>query len=118
MLEVKRLGGLNLEGVYDQALFLAPKVYTLNIKNGKIINIKGLTKEATNLNNISIDTLEMLLNKVQNLAFNLKKWFKNIDRAYIHNLDQIYTLKVTGNKRELVYNTAGVLIETRPILIP
>jgi hypothetical protein len=35
---------LKLEGVYDKAFFLAPKVYALKNKDEEIIKIKGLTK--------------------------------------------------------------------------
>jgi hypothetical protein len=39
------LGKLKLEGVYDQALFLAPKVYALKNKDEEIIKIKGLLRK-------------------------------------------------------------------------
>lgn len=35
------LGKLKLEGIYDQALFLAPKVYALKNNDEEIIKIKG-----------------------------------------------------------------------------
>jgi len=42
------LGKMKLEGIYDKAIFLAPKLYALeNTKNGEsIIKIKGLNKES------------------------------------------------------------------------
>ncbi len=36
-----RLGALKLEGIYDKAIFLAPKVYALKNNNEEIIKIKG-----------------------------------------------------------------------------
>jgi hypothetical protein len=91
MVDPKRLGALKLEGVYDQALFLAPKVYALknNGAGAEIIKIKGLTKEAIRNNNITLDTLSILLNKNHKLAFNQIKWFKNLIQANIQVLDQI-----------------------------
>jgi hypothetical protein len=64
--------------------------------------------------------LLLLLYKNYKLAFNqtrLWRGFKNIDRANIHNLDQIYILKITENKRELIYNDKDILVETKPIKI-
>jgi DNA polymerase elongation subunit (family B) len=39
------LGKLKLEGVYDKAFFLAPKVYALKNKDEEIIKIKGLLRK-------------------------------------------------------------------------
>jgi len=71
MVDNKRLGALKLEGIYDEAIFLAPKVYALKNNNleEEIIKIKGLTKEAIKNNNITIDSLEILLNKDYKLSF-------------------------------------------------
>jgi len=114
-----KLGFLKLEGIWDKALFLAPKVYALKNNNEEIIKIKGLTKEAIKNNNISIDALELLLSKDHELAFNQKKWFKNITAANIQILNQTYTLKATDNKRELIYCDRDILVATKPlILIP
>ena len=107
------LGKLKLEGKYDEGVFLAPKVYALKNKEEELIKIKGLTKEAIKNNNITLDSLSTLLNKDHKLAFNQIKWFKNINTANINILEQIYTLKVTGNKRELIYEN-NMLINTVP----
>jgi len=64
------LGKLKLEGVYDRAVFLAPKVYALKIDEEEVIKIKGLTKDAIKNNNITIDSLEFLLNKDYKLSLN------------------------------------------------
>lgn len=71
------LGKLKLEGIYDKAVFLAPKVYALQNSSQLIIKIKGLTKEAINNNKITLDSLELLFNKDYKFAFNQNKWFKN-----------------------------------------
>jgi hypothetical protein len=112
-----KLGALKLEGIYDKAIFLAPKVYALKNNNEEIIKIKGLSKEAIKNNNITIDILSILLNKDHKLGFNQNKWFKNINQANIQVLEQIYTLQATNSKRELVYDKEDRLIQTKPILI-
>jgi hypothetical protein len=109
-----RLGTLKLEGVYDEAIFLAPKVYALKNQNGEIIKIKGLTKASIISNNITLETLEALLVKDSNIQIAQNKWFKHLDLGNINILEQIYTLKATHNKRKLVYNGDNKLIGSTP----
>jgi hypothetical protein len=97
------LGKMKLEGIYNKAIFLAPKVYALENEKDKIIKIKGLTKESIIKNNITLDSLEILLNKDYNLIINQNKWFRSLSEGNIQILEQTYNLKVTGNKRELVF---------------
>jgi hypothetical protein len=111
------LGKLKLEGVYDQGLFLAPKVYALKNESEEIIKIKGLSKQSIKDNNITLDSLEALLNKDYKLALKQNKWFRSIPKANISILEQTYELKVTGNKRELIYDNEGVLVNTKPLVI-
>jgi hypothetical protein len=89
MIDLKRLGALKLEGIYDKALFLAPKVYALenSITGEKVIKIKGLSKDLIIKNNITLDLLEILLNKDYKLVFNQDKWFKSISQANIQILE-------------------------------
>jgi DNA polymerase elongation subunit (family B) len=79
------LGKLKLEGIYDKTLFLAPKVYALenSLIGESVTKIKGLTKESIINNNITLDSLELLLNKDYKLVFNQNKWFKHISVANI-----------------------------------
>jgi DNA polymerase elongation subunit (family B) len=111
-----KLGALKLEGIYDQSLFLAPKVYALKNKDEEIIKIKGLTKDAIKQNNITFEILATLLSEDYKLTFNQNKWFKSFEKANIQILEQIYTLKVTSLKRNLIYED-GKLVNTRPIII-
>jgi DNA polymerase elongation subunit (family B) len=104
LVDPKKLGALKLEGFYDDATFLAPKVYALKNQDGLIVKIKGLSKESIVKNSIDIELLDKLLFKDSNLKFTQNKWFKHLDKASINILDQVYTLKATGNKRNLVYN--------------
>jgi len=44
------------------------------------------------------------------------KWFRSLSKAEIQLLEQVYTLKVTDNKRRLIYKK-GKLIGTVPYII-
>ena len=109
------LGKMKLEGIFDKAIFLAPKVYTLQNDLETIIKIKGLSKEAIKENKITLDFLDLLLNKEYKLSFKQTKWFKSLFNANIKMLEQIYTLQVTSSKRDLVYNNEGKFIATKPL---
>jgi len=108
------LGKLKLEGIYPDAVFLAPKVYALKNKEGEIVKIKGLSKESIITNNINIETLKYLLDEDTKSEFLQNKWNRNIDKGNITLLEQLYTLKITTNKRNLVYNENNKLIGTYP----
>lgn len=108
------LGLLKLEYICKDAIFLAPKVYGLLTDNGLIVKIKGLSNEA--LTKISMEDLKDLLVKDSNLESKQEKWYKDISNGNISVKDQIYTLKVTGNKRELIYKN-DILINTKPLMI-
>jgi hypothetical protein len=45
--------------------------------------------------------------------FIVSKWFRKLSEAKINILEQVYTLKVTDNKRELIYDNNNKLIGTR-----
>ena len=57
----------------------------------------------------TLDSLELLLDKDHKLAFNQKKWFKNISEINIQILDQTYTLKAKDNKKELIYRVSKAI---------
>jgi hypothetical protein len=108
------LGLLKLEGIYDSAVFLAPKVYALKNSEEEIIKIKGLSKESIISNNITLGTLEKLLVEDSFEEISQNKWFRHLDKGNIEVINQVYTLKANGNKRKLVYNEDGILIGTYP----
>jgi len=109
-----KLGLMKLECICNDAVFLAPKVYSLITDSGVVKKIKGLSSEA--LSEITFDDLLELLNKDSKIEANQEKWYKDISSGKISIKNQIYTLKVTGNKRQLIY-TNNKLVNTRPILI-
>ena len=74
------LGKLKLEGIFDEAIFLAPKVYALKNLDSEIIKIKGLSKKSINSNGITLDSLYQLLLKGSSSKFNQEKWYKHLDK--------------------------------------
>jgi len=110
------LGALKLEGIYDEAIFLAPKIYALKNQEEKIIKIKGLSRQAIHENNINFNSLNSLLLQDHNITPALGgqiKWRKDLSSRTIKLLEQIYTLRVTDNKRDLIYNSNNILINSR-----
>nr|YP_010146944.1 hypothetical protein K4014_mgp23 [Cyclocybe aegerita]QQP21453.1 hypothetical protein [Cyclocybe aegerita] len=109
------LGKMKLEGICVDAVFLAPKVYGYKDINGKTtIKVKGLSKEG--IDKLSLDDLKQLLVKDSKIESDQKKWYRSITDGNISVLNQIYTLKVTGNKRRLIYKN-DILINTKPFII-
>jgi hypothetical protein len=117
------LGKMKLENICSKAIFIAPKVYGIvNEKGEEIIKIKGLTEDSRV--NITVDNLEELLVKDNSLEVNQDKWYRNIAEGNISVKEQIYTLKVTGNKRKLIYdktlqgdNLVDIFVDTEPYII-
>ena len=106
------LGFMKLEGVYDRGVFLAPKVYGLINDHEEVVKVKGLKKEL-----IQFNKLESLLTKDNKLEIKQDKWYKSISKGSINIKNEIYTLKLTDNKRELIYNDKNKLINTKLIKI-
>ena len=113
LVDSKALGKMKLENVLTKATFLAPKVYYLETEDGKIIyKIKGLKHEIE----LSRTEFEQLLYKDRILQKTQTKWFRNLSDGHIKILEQVYSLKVTENKRKLIYKN-GKLIGTKPYKI-
>jgi hypothetical protein len=103
------LGQMKLEHTITKAVFLAPKMYGLITTEGQeIIKAKGLT-----IKNIKVSDLEKLLIKDSSKVFKQEKGFKQLFNSNISILDTIYTLKVTSNKRQLIYKN-GIFDSTKP----
>lgn len=104
------LGKLKLEYECEKAIFLSPKVYILKLENGEIIyKVKGLKHEIE----LSITDFEQLLCKDSFIEKTQIKWKRNLSDAHIKLLEEVYTLKVTDNKRELIYDENNKLISTK-----
>ena len=63
-----------------------------------------------------MNLFEKLLYKDSSLELNHEKWYKSLENSNITVKDQIYSLKVTANKRKLIYDK-NKLINTKPYII-
>jgi len=109
----KTLGLMKLENTINKAIFLSPKVYCLLTEDNNLIyKVKGLSHDVE-LTMKDFDNLlyeHSLLEKLQT------KWRRNLSLGQVSILDQLYTLKVTNNKRKLIYDN-NKLIGTSPFII-
>jgi len=102
---------MRLEGKYNEAIYIAPKVYGLKNENEEIVRIKGLKEP------VSYEKLKTLLKKDSSLSIEQNKWYKNIIEGTIETNDQLYTLTITDKKRQVVYDENDIFIETLPYYI-
>lgn len=110
LIDNKNLGKLKLEHICDKAIFLTPKVYCLVTEDRKrIYKVKGLKHEIE----LTFQDFEKLLFKDALIEKSQTKWFRKLSEGKIDILNEVYTLKVNDNKRELVYNKNNKLIGTK-----
>jgi len=113
------LGQFKLEGTYKDIVFLAPKMYAAITTEGlEVIKVKGVTAKAIKSNNLNFDTLKQLLFKDKEIMLNQVKSFRSVSDSNIKIVDQTYTMVATENKRELVYDSNGILVHTKPLKLP
>jgi len=105
------LGKMKLECILIDAIFLSPKMYYLETIEGKVIyKVKGLKHEVE----LTKDDFINLLFEKSFLEKTQTKWIKNLTEGNIEVRNDLYTLKITNNKRELIYNKDNELINTIP----
>lgn len=111
----KGIGQMKLENIYEKGIFLAPKFYAAKIKsetkNSEKIVIKGLNTS------ISFKELLKLFKRNKKLKIYQDKWYKNLSKGYIQIKKELYTLKVTDNKRNLIFDKNNKFINTSPFII-
>jgi DNA polymerase type B, organellar and viral len=113
LIDAKVLGKLKLETTNKRAIFLTPKVYCLETVDGEFIHkVKGLSHDIK----LTFQDFEKLLFKDALIEKSQTKWFRNLSEGKINLLEEVYTLKVNDNKRELVYKN-NKLIATKPYKI-
>ena len=106
------LGNMKLEYKFNDAIFLAPKVYAgLTSDNKKICKVKGYT----NSSDLSLDDFNNLLQKDAILTLEHTKWFRDLVDSNILMKNTPYNLVQTDNKRELIYDSAGKAIDTKAL---
>jgi len=114
LVDNKTLGKMKLENIITKAIFLAPKMYYLETENNKTIyKVKGLSHDIE----LTRNDFENLLFKESTLEKIQTKWRKFLNKGHIEVIDQMYTLKVTENKRKLIYDENGKLVGTLPFKI-
>lgn len=102
------LGLMKYEGMFKEAVFIAPKVYGgIEENDNMLVKVKGL-KEV-----ITYWSLKTLLHE-PNLKVSQTKWYRNLSDASIYVMDQIYTLTATSNKRVIIRDSCGKYIDNIP----
>lgn len=103
---------MKLENRISKFVALAPKVYYMITENGsKIIKIKGVSKEHSE--KVSWEDFLYLLRKDSVMEFEQEKWINNLLGGSISIRNIVYTLKVTSNKRECIFED-NLFVATRP----
>lgn len=107
----EELGKIKLEHIFNDAVFLAPKVYGGVTNTYEYVKVKGLK------NPVQFNQLKPLLIKDSKLEVKHEKWYRSISKANISIKQEIYTLMVNNNKRKLIYDNNNKFIDTSPILL-
>jgi hypothetical protein len=81
-----------------------------------VLSLTAVTVTAT-LEGVSLDSLSPLLTRGEVLKFDQTKWLRSMDQATISILKTVYTLRVTENKRELVYDLDGLLVGSKSFIL-
>jgi hypothetical protein len=110
-----KLGNFKLEYIFKKGIFLGPKIYCtkgegITTAEKYICKVKGFKDPKT----IPYKDLESLLEKNKYLDLMHSKWFRKLGLGRIDIKSQIYKLKSTENKRELIYKN-GIAVNTKPI---
>lgn len=114
LIDDKMLGQMKLEHVCKKAVFLAPKLYCLLTEDNKLIHkVKGLSHDIK----LTFNDFESLLYKDSFIEKSQVKWRKSLSDAHIRVLNELYTIKLTENKRKLIYDNNNKLISTVPFII-
>lgn len=83
-----------------------------------MLSLTAVTVTVTaTLEGVSLDSLSPLLTRGEVLKFDQTKWLRSMDQATISILKTVYTLRVTENKRELVYDLDGLLVGSKSFIL-
>lgn len=111
MLIGDELGQMKLEHIFDEAVFLGPKMYGGKTADYEYVRIKGLK------NPIEFNELKPLLKKGNNLEIKQEKWYSDVSNGKFHIKDELYTLIVTDSKIKLLYTNDDLFYDTEPLTL-
>lgn len=104
------LGQMKLEHIFNEIVYLAPKVYGGITNKGEIVKIKGLK------NPVEFYQLKNLLFKDSKLEVSQSKWYRDLKKGSILIKEEVYSLMLTSNKRQLIFEN-NKFIDTKPKII-
>lgn len=111
----KELGQFKLECIYEEAVFLAPKVY-----GGIIRNEDGTFRQVSKVKGykdvVDYEILKSLLFKDETVNLKHEKWFRDTVESKITIKETIYKLTISDSKRVNCY-LGGEFIGTIPFII-
>jgi hypothetical protein len=107
---------MKLEYVAEKAIFLAPKVYACAFLDGStLIKVKGSKSHINKA--ITFEDFEKLLFKGATYKTGTQeKFYRSMSEGTISVTDILYTLKVSENKRALIYQDAK-FVNTKPLIL-
>jgi hypothetical protein len=115
-ISAKILGKMKYEYTFKTGIFPAPKVYGGSLqspyKNKLTINkIKGVKVSLSYLH------LFLVMYEGSTLVIDQYKWKRSLTDSTIYvNLEK-YTLSISENKREIVYDCCGKFVDTKPLTL-
>jgi len=115
--EIGQFKAGGIEYMIKEGIFLGAKLYALRLEdNTLIIKIKGFKSDSLNKEDL-FSYLKSLLNKDGSKKLYQAKWFKSLLKESITIKDSPYLLQKSENKRNFVYNSDNILVDTLPFKI-
>lgn len=76
-----------------------------------MVKVKGLK------NPLGYWKLKSLLYKNEKLEIKQDKWYRYLNEGYINIINEIYSLSITENKREIIYDSTDRFVNTMPLML-
>ena len=108
------LGNMKYEYSFKEFVSIAPKVYGGILKENEyeeLVKVKGLK------NPLGYWKLKSLLYKNEKLEIKQDKWYRYLNEGYINIINEIYSLSITENKREIIYDSTDRFVNTMPLML-
>lgn len=103
-----KMGSMKLENIFDEAIFIAPKVYGGVISNNvtnlneTILVIRGL--KLTEKESMNYFTVKEIMKKEGKITLTQDKWHRDISNSTIKVTKELFTIMKTDNKRKIIYD--------------